>query len=221
MNARNKSTKVLFRILIYSAFGITLWLKFKASHVRQLWVVSLVLCIAVIVLNYYTGRLLRDRIRLPGLNNSVIVARSTTVWILVFGILGIFLCDTEVVWGGVQIAHGRTLSGDMLGPAWLAGFIGMLFIYAGGYELRITKDAVSYLSLFDGYRSLTRAEIDHATIRRGWYTPWDRFKPTNRLELIPDSSFKRKPIIVNLKAFRERDVEQVLAWLGEKLRDHQ
>lgn len=217
MNTENKSTRVLLRILIYSAFGAALWLKLKASHVHQLWVVSALFTLAVIVLDCFAVRLLWGRVQLPPTAGSVLVARSTTVWVLALGIVGISICNVEVVRGGIQISTGVILSGDIFGAAWLSGFIGMLFSYAGGYELRITPYAISYLSLFGGLRVLKRDEIDNARICRGWVTPWDRFKPTNRLEIVPHIDVQTRPIFVNTKAFKPEDVKRAFDWLGEKV----
>jgi hypothetical protein len=228
MISEKGSVTLVLRLSAYLAFGAMLWLKFRANHTTQKSVVTVLLMIGVVVLNYYCGRFLwswarfsRSQTAMARFSRSqtaIHVARSTTPYVLFMGILGVAVCDVEFTVCAVRFLQGETVSQEIMGVAWLAGFIGGLFAWVGAYELRTTNETVDYFSLIGGHKTLTLRDIKNARVRSGWFTYADRFRPTTRLEILPTDRRGLRPIIVNLKVFRESDLKRFFAWLGEKLR---
>jgi hypothetical protein len=219
MQSMSSKTNTMTRLLVYSALAVTLWLRFRATTSLQTTIMTIVCMLALITVNYYGARLLIDYLTSSKAPRLRLVARSTSVLFLIIGASGICLCDMEFVAAITSFIRGLSGSADRFGFAWLSGFIGTLFAWVGAYELRITDDKIDYFSFLTGARSLHRRDIDHARVRVGWFTYSDRFRPTNRLEMLPISSASLKPIIVNLKAFRRSDLDVVFEWLGDKLKD--
>jgi hypothetical protein len=218
MSSGKRARSLGIRVLVYFALALMLWLKFKATTSLQTAVFATAFVLLLLTVNYYCVRFIIDYLTSSKAQPVRLVARSTSVFFLVIGVVGLCLSDTEVVVAVLSFSRGVPISEDALGHAWISGFIGMLFAWVGAYELRITDRRIDYFSLFTGERSLERQEIDHARVRVGWFTYSDRFRPMNRLELLPKRSADLHPIIINLRAFKKPDMDVVYEWLGEKLR---
>jgi hypothetical protein len=217
LTGRDKLSRNIIRLFVYTALGALLWVKLKSGRAVQIRVVVPLVAVAILVLNYYCVRLLADRSKLMKAAGAMLAARSAGSYALVVGIAGVLICDVQSLVCAIGSIH-QDCPPSSFGVVWLASFLGMLFVWVGAYEIRISGDTFEYLSFVGGYRSFNNCDIDHARIRRGWFTYSDRFRPTNRLEIFLRGSQKSKPVVVNLKAFQDADLKIVFAWLGTKLR---
>ena len=217
--SRGKEAKLwAIRLTVYSGLALALWLRLRATNSVQAVVATIAFLSALLTVNFYCVRLIVGYVASPRAQPSKLVARSTSVFFLALGVLAIVLCDTESITAIVALIRRGAMRENALGYAWLSGFVGTLFAWVGAYEIRIMGDRVDYFSLFTGERSLHRRDIDHAIVRVGWFTDTDRFRPTNRLELLPRRDEGLQPIIINLKAFKKPDMDVLFDWLGEKVR---
>jgi hypothetical protein len=219
MITKSRTAAVLARVLFYFVLGVAIWFKLRAGQSSQLTVAGVLLLLGVLALNYYAAKVLWNVTKFPSRNEAVLTARSTTILVLILGLVAIGLSDGAIVRGAIRTHGNIRLSEATFGAAWLAGLIGLLLVYGGAYELRTTPDTVNYSTLFGGFRSLSWDQIRHARIRHGWFSYSDRFRPTNRLEILPGATTNMLPIIVNLNAFKKADIDKLLEWLGEKLHE--
>jgi len=205
------------RLLPYLALVAALWLKFRASHTTQVRSVVTLFLIAVLIANYYCLRLLRQRFQHPYKAESGRLARSTKVYVLMIGYIVFASGDLAVLVSLLRLMQGVSVDDNLVGASWLGTLLGVLFIWVGSYELRISVHEIEYFALAIGYHSIRLGEIERARVVAGWETYFDRFRPTSRLEIIP-SPGAGVPIYVNLRVFRNDDMEYVFDWLGAKLR---
>ena len=83
------------------------------------------------------------------------------------------------------------------------------------YRLQIVNGVVTYRSLFGGKRVIPLADIRTATTAT---SPTAPFGPFYRLTLFPASPTDR-PVIINMKVFSRKDLQQVFDILGPKLKE--
>jgi hypothetical protein len=145
----------------------------------------------------------------------LLVARPKSTFWLCFGVVGIFSAlSLQLISIVSPIGNAELWSGI----GFCAFAIGALYTWLGSYQLRISESAIEYWSLFGGYRSLSQSQIDRAQIRTGWVTYQDRFRPLSRLEILPAAGSGGRLMVIGLKIFREKELNQVLNWLGPLLR---
>jgi hypothetical protein len=218
MPQKSQTSTLVVRLLAYFALALMLWLKFRSKHSVQMTAVVILFALILIIVNYYCARLAIDYLRSSNTQNAHLIARSTSVYVLVAGIFGTLACDIQSAASIISITRGILVSESSLGTAWLLGVIGLMFTWVGAYGLRIVGDRVDYFSFATGHRSLALHDIDHARARSGWFQYSDRFRPTRRIELLPTSIDGLSPIVINVKAFKKSDLDKLYEWLGEKLR---
>lgn len=131
---------------------------------------------------------------------------SYLIFIVIWGVpliifFSSYFVNGNIEWGGIIIC--------------LFGMFGSI-LWLSAYELKIAHDEVIYHSLFGGTVSLPVDSIMKAEFEMGFATFSDRFRPTLRLVLEPDSSTRKKPIIINVKPFDQKDLQAFLAILDSR-----
>jgi len=140
----------------------------------------------------------------------ILTTRAARTRYFVLGVLSTCICVLLTL---VFLVKRQLPEQPAIGIEVVALFIGVAFTWVGAYELRIYADALEYWSLFGGCQTVTFNEIERGHIK----TAIDSSKPTFRLEIMPVHDSAKKPIIINLKAFRESDIRRMFEWFGDKL----
>lgn len=222
MPLTSKPPSTWFRWELYIAIAVLLWVRYFASPIVRDLVSYALLSLAICVVSYYCLQVLSVRIKDPSLHREALVVAyaKSPVWFYIgaFGVAAALVLDGIFLY--TFISETNQSPQLWLGLAFGFFALGLLYAWLGGYRLRLFTSLIEYQSLFGGFRALRLNDIQHARIRIGWFTYWDRFRPTIRLEILPGNGAHKKPVVVNMKVFRKEDLDRVLNWLGPKLDEH-
>ncbi len=222
MSVKSSSASGQTRIELLLAIGVTIWIRYRAPQPVQEILGYILFTIATSVVSYYCLSALADRLKnrdapSPDPVFFVHAKRSELFYLGVLGVGASFVLNGLFL---LDLSRGLNQSSQLWWAFTFGAFaLGLLYAWLGAYQFRISSSAIEYWSLFGGYRSLTLNEIQHARIRIGWFTYWDRYRPNVRLEILPLHGGQQGAVIVNLKVFREKDLDHILDWLGSKLDD--
>lgn len=219
---KQKTLSPWVNLEIYALIAIMLWIRFCASENVQALAVCILMTGYLAVVCYYSLKLLKAH--LSGNKSFIKVLRCSRALSPVWLYTGLVLFNTCFIFDAYLIMN--LVSGNIQkSNHWPAAYVilslplGML-VWLSSYQIRLSLNKIEYWSLFGGYRSLARDEIKQARIKIGWFTYWDRFRPTFRLEILPNTEQNDKHlIIINLKVFKKIDLDYLFDWLGEKLDD--
>lgn len=215
--------------LVLSAIAALLWIKYRGSQTLRDVASYLLFASAVSVVSFYCLRSIsahrRHRLA-PG--ECVVLARAKSpawfywgaIWVGIGFIMNAIIL-LNLMSDSTQFAQrlDSALNGGSEMHLWLgvslcSFALGLLFAWLGAYQVRITAPLFENWSLFGGYRSIHFGEIKDARIRSSWIRNWSPI----RLEILPTQGSNNKmPIIVNLKVFRQVDIDSILRWLEPKL----
>jgi len=103
-------------------------------------------------------------------------------------------------------------------PVVIALMTTFCFFWLRFFKIELSDDGILYRTLWNLGRSKSLAftEISKVEIKIGIFKYSDRFKPTVRLDLYPNRSVKKPPIVINMKVFAERDLKTFFDLLGSK-----
>ena len=210
----------MMRLELYVSIAGLLWVRFRAPRGVQDIVGFGIFTVAVWFVAFYClvalGVRLRDRVSSPFL----LFATAKPRYWFYLGVISIALSFAlDGVIGFNLVTKRHQVPQILWGLALCCFVIGIFASWLGAYQLRLSESLIEYWSLFGGYRALITDEIQQARIRIGWFSYWDRYKPTMRLELLSACPNNKRDVIVNLKVFRQEDIDRVFDWLGPKLED--
>lgn len=133
---------------------------------------------------------------------------ATSSYFIFIAIWGVPL----VIWTVANFINGRN---NWQGIALC--FLGLFgcILWLALFKLILTQDTVIYRSLFGGTVSLPVKEIIKTDIVIGCFTFADRFKPTSRLVIEPNQSTGKKSIVINIKPFSQKAVNDFLSSLDD------
>jgi hypothetical protein len=210
--------------LVGSAIVLLLWVKYWGPQSLRDVTGYLLFAGALIATSYLCLRsIIARRQRRPAGECVVLAQAKSPAWFYA-GTIGVglaFILNTIVLLNLIaeptrlaEASRGGSGLHLLLGISLCLFALGVLYAWLGGYQVRVTASLLENWSLFGGYESIDLAEIKLARIAKGRY----RNRPPFRLEILSSqASRSNNPIIINLKVFREVDIDRVFHWLGSKL----
>ncbi|WP_417319435.1 hypothetical protein [Emcibacter sp.] len=94
-------------------------------------------------------------------------------------------------------------------------------LWVGGHCISLSSNEIRYRSLLRGWKSLKREEIDRGIFRvkamLNHLAPWSSENiPPYSLALLPVTHLGKDAIVINMRMFKFREMQEIRTWLGDK-----
>jgi hypothetical protein len=155
--------------------------------------------------------------QLTGTAPRVLDARAATSTYVVFGLIVAVPCLLSPIAMSID-SMSRDKSHwvhDSVVIIFFSAVILLTFLWIRKFRILVEDSVLSYTSLFGGTRTLNLVDIEVARTEHG---PQALLGPFFRLVVQPTAFANKPPIIINMKIFSRRDLEELFVILGDKVK---